>query len=205
MDTAPTTAESYGSRAADALGIGSGDGDAEATSPRIEELRAERALSGGPGAEHDRLGFFVGTWEVDVETYLDGHAEQPVRTRVTAITRWIAGGRFIETDVRGLDGLLLPMHGRGMMGFDRRIGRYVTVWVDTGATGVTFTEGDFDSGQQQYVLWKDGEESSRIRYIKRATGPDSHVFDVHVMLAAEQPALLQRMRYRRRPPELADA
>jgi hypothetical protein len=127
-----------------------------------------------PGAEHEKLKAFVGTWELTVEG---------VKEKGSAEIKSILGGRFITEDVKvPFGGFTMEWHG--VMGYDRAKKQYTGVWFDNMANTTESGTGEADStgrvisfrgehtGSAKF-LWRisnDGKKSMTIEMF--SVGPD---------------------------------
>jgi hypothetical protein len=90
-----------------------------------------------PGAEHQQLAKMIGTWDVDAKLWMDPKAP-PTESKATAQFTSVYEGRYIKQDFQG-DMMGMPYSGTGYEGFDRGLGVYTAVWMDSMSTGM-FTQ-----------------------------------------------------------------
>lgn len=87
-----------------------------------------------PGAEHKKLEPLVGNFRCNVRIRMTPDAPWTESTG-SADSRWIYGGRFVESNYRGtLEGK--PFEGRSQTGYDNAEDVYVQSWSDNFATGL---------------------------------------------------------------------
>jgi len=87
-----------------------------------------------PGPQHAELMKLAGTWKVQGKSWMDPAAD-PVEYAGESVFTPVLGGRFLRQEVHtpmmGMD-----FEGVGYLGFDKAIGKYVTVWLDSMGTGI---------------------------------------------------------------------
>lgn len=118
----------------------------EAPAQSLREVR-EKAK---PGSHHERLKRLVGRWNIRIEYRLHPTAN-PERATGTAEFRWILGGRFLEQVLDGR-GTASSYDGRGLIGFDNALGRYVGTWVDSASSGIAYSTGTVDRAGTTWQL-----------------------------------------------------
>ena len=98
----------------------------------------------GPGAEHERLADFIGTWKATVTMWM-GPGEPMVSTGKMFNTLDL-GGRYLKQDYKGdaNDGPFPNFEGRGYMGYNDARGQYEGFWVDNASNQMGIERGDFD-------------------------------------------------------------
>jgi hypothetical protein len=107
-------------------------GDNPAMSPEIQaEMEAWMKLA-QPGAHHEHLAAFVGSWKGEVKMWMtpDG---PPMVNESTAEAKWILGGRFLEWIHTGDFGGM-PFEGRAIEGYNNGDKRYESIWLDNFGT-----------------------------------------------------------------------
>lgn len=91
-----------------------------------------------PGEEHARLKQLVGDWAVHGKfTGFDGKLEEG--DSVASFTM-ILGDRYLRQEAVG-SFLGTPFEGRGIIGYDKAVKKWVSVWLDTMGTGMMVAEG----------------------------------------------------------------
>jgi hypothetical protein len=151
-----------------------------------------------PGSEHKVLEPKVGKWDVKVRMWATPDA--PVQeSSATCESRWVFGNRFLEHDVKGT-WMGQPFEGRGFTGYDNLKKKYVTTWLDSGMTGIAFSEGTYDPAKKAFtftgecpdVMSGKFSESRTVETMKDAntcvsetykTGPDGKEFKTMEMVA----------------------
>jgi len=96
-----------------------------------------------PGAEHDALKKFEGTWDATVAFM--GH-----ESKGTAVYKLGLGGFWLTLDFQGEFGGQ-KFEGRGVTGYDAAKKKYVTCWVDSMSTSLSLMEGEFGKDDKTYT------------------------------------------------------
>ena len=115
---------------------------AQQEAPTQEELMAKWKEYSTPGEEHKVLNALIGTWNYDVEFYMDP-ASPPEKSKGKSTMRWIMGGRFVEHNVSGKS-MGQAFNGLGYTGYDKATKQYRTVWFDSMGTGLTIGTSKYD-------------------------------------------------------------
>jgi hypothetical protein len=103
-----------------------------------------------PGPEHKVLESKVGKWDVKVRMWATPDA--PVEeSSATCESEWAYGKRFLEHEVEGT-WMGQPFEGRGYVGFDNLKKKYVMTWLDSGMTGIAYSEGTYDAGKKAFTF-----------------------------------------------------
>lgn len=92
-----------------------------------------------PGEHHKHLEKFVGTFTTRQKFWMAPDTE-PEEYTGKAVNRMILGGRYLESEYTA-EVFGAPFTGRGLTGYDNMAGKYVSIWIDTMSTGITFGEG----------------------------------------------------------------
>jgi len=96
-----------------------------------------------PGDRHKKLDAIVGTFDTKVRSRLD--PSQPPEDSVgTSVNSWVLGGRYVEQQFEGTM-MGEPFTGIGYTGYDNVQKKYVSVWMDTAATGMMYLTGTADA------------------------------------------------------------
>lgn len=106
----------------------------------------------GPGAEHDRLQPFVGTFTAEVRMWM-GPGDPMVSTGVMT-NAFDLGGRFLKQTYQGddLDGPFPNFEGRGYWGYNTVDKRYEGFWIDTASTFMQNEQGDVDAAGKVWTM-----------------------------------------------------
>ncbi len=104
-------------------------------SPAVEAMLSMAA----PAAEHEILQRLVGKWNVASKMWMQPGSD-PAVSKGTSSVKLILGGRFTQQDYRGTF-MGSKFQGLGLIGYDKQKKKYVSVWLDTGATMIAPSEG----------------------------------------------------------------
>lgn len=118
----------------------------EPDSAEQARVRAAMMAAMQPGPEHERLAEMSGSWNLDIRMWPAPGAE-PMVADGTAENRMILGNRFLESRTIGGEE---PMRVESLvlLGFDRRIGEYTSIGLDTwGTYYVTAAGREAESGR----------------------------------------------------------
>ena len=105
-----------------------------------EEMMQKYMQAATPGEHHELLASSAGTWKATTKAWMDP-AGEPMVSHGTEKAEMILGGRYLESSFEGMS-MGMPMHGRGLMGYDNVKQKYVGTWCDTMGTGIMTYEGE---------------------------------------------------------------
>jgi hypothetical protein len=108
---------------------------------------------GAPGAEHKSLAKLVGDWTVASKVW-DNPGAAAKETKAHGKFRAIMGGRFIVQDYEG-ESEGKPFTGMGIFGYDNAKQKYTRMWIDSGSTTMSYSEGTDDGKSKTYVAEKE--------------------------------------------------
>ena len=100
-----------------------------------------RMKAATPGEHHQHLGKGVGSWTYEGQVWAPG--EEPAPMSGTMDSKWILGGRWVQTEVKG-SMMGMPTEGVALDGYDNVTGRYISSWRDTMGTSVMVSYGKCD-------------------------------------------------------------
>lgn len=113
--------------------------------PSKEEIEGWKSYA-SPGEHHKALSKFVGTWRSYVRAYDDaGNPNQVFLGQAKA--KWILGDRFIH-----LKDDLKKITVYGIIGYDNRAKKYVSVFYNKNSTGIHITQGTYDEDEEQIAF-----------------------------------------------------
>lgn len=108
--------------------------------PSQEEMMKRWQDAMTPGDAHKVLEQFVGSWETESSTWMEGPDKAPSVSKGTAEVKWVLGGRFLQQEMTG-EMMGMPMSGIGFSGYDNFKKKYNSFWIDNTATAIYTSEG----------------------------------------------------------------
>ena len=126
------------------------EGEMPAMTPEQQsEMMAWMELA-SPGAHHEHLAPFVGTWKGKVQMWMGPGAPEMTEESKVEIA-WIAGGRFLEWKLAGHFGGM-PYEARAIEGYNNGDKRYESMWLDNFGTLILFFEGSCSDDGKSRVM-----------------------------------------------------
>ena len=129
------------------------DEAAPADAPAQDKAAADKAAmmekmkaASTPGAEHKVLEILAGRWTAASKFWMDPNAPAEESTG-TAATEMVFGGRFLKETYKGT-AHGEPFEGVGYTGYDNVKKQYVGNWVDSMATGIMNSTGEYDAASK---------------------------------------------------------
>ena len=104
------------------------------------EMMAAMAEMATPGEQHEELMKTCGQWEAKGSFVMDP-AAPPMQSTGSMTIEPAMGGRFVKCDFK-MDFMGQPFSGLSYAGYDKYHDQYVTVWMDTMSTKITYMEGN---------------------------------------------------------------
>ncbi len=92
-----------------------------------------------PGEPHQQLASLAGSWTTHTKSWMEP-GKPPMESAGTAEMKVLLDGRFLHQEFTG-EMMGKPFSGIGIDGYDNLRKKYVTMWIDTMATGIFFMEG----------------------------------------------------------------
>jgi hypothetical protein len=124
----------------------------EMTAEMQAEMEAWMKLA-QPGAHHEHLAPFVGTWKGKVTMWM-GPDQEPMTEETVADVTWLLGGRFLQWRQTGSFGDM-PFEGMAIEGYNNGEGHYESVWLDNFGTILLFFTGSCsDDGKHREMTTK---------------------------------------------------
>ncbi len=115
------------------------DSESAHQAPEVVFLTVPLEDHGEPGEHHDHLSAGIGSWDVVMKIWHSPNS--PVMELFgTSESRWILGGRFVETRFHG-QFMGQSIDGLGIDGYDNQKQKYVGTWRDTLGTHTMVFEG----------------------------------------------------------------
>ena len=112
-----------------------------------------------PGVQHKRLGELAGEWTFTNKMWMDPSAP-PTESTGTSTNRLIMGGRYLQTEQRGVFSGM-PFEGVGTMAFDNVTQKYYMSWIDNMSTGLMVSTGTYDPAKRAYTYLADMDDPTR--------------------------------------------
>ncbi len=120
------------------------------------EMQAEMAAwmkLAQPGAHHEHLAPFIGTWKGKVTMWMEPDQPPMVEESAADVT-WLMGGRFLHWKLTGNFGGM-PYEGMAIEGYNNGEGRYESVWLDNFGTLLLVFDGSCsDDGKRRKMSTK---------------------------------------------------
>lgn len=140
---------------------------------RPQDLNVDSWIAlGHPSEEHKELERFVGEWRVRIASRGDP-TQSPLISEGSSSISWVLGNRFVEEYFSGKLAEQ-PYEGRGFFGFDNTTRRYVSVWMESVATGVVLAYGlyrpeeqtfDFEGTVYDPLLGRTKQATTKIHFV----------------------------------------
>ncbi len=163
-----------------------------------------------PGPEHEKLEFFEGEWDVATTMWMRDSSD-PAHSTATLSSTLIFGGRFLQSKMRGTttfesDGKMeeYPIEGIGYTGFDNFKKKFVSVWIDSNATGIYYMEGVADATGKMFLYfgthddWQTGVHDKPMKYVDRILDDNTLVSEFYALARPEGEVKFMEMRATRR-------
>lgn len=95
-----------------------------------------------PGEAHKHMAESVGSWKT-ATSHWHKPGTEAVKSTGTCEMKMIMGGRYLQATYSGTV-MGMPFEGMGVTGFDNKLKKYISSWVDNMSTGMTTSEGSYD-------------------------------------------------------------
>jgi hypothetical protein len=125
-----------------------GNADKNEAQAKVNAKVLESSMT--PGEGQKRLEPMVGTFDVQIRTWVDP-SKPPVESRATSVSAWVLGNRYIQTMLSGYV-LDEPFNGIGYIGYDNASKTYQAAWMDTGSTGITWYTGKMGASGKSAIM-----------------------------------------------------
>lgn len=121
------------------------DENAEASVPMdsIATMKAWEAYA-TPGEPHKMLAMDNGNWNCESTMWMKPNDPQPMKTKMTATSKMILGGRYQESRYTG-NMMGQPFEGIATVAYDNASEQYISTWVDNMGTGIMELRGKYDA------------------------------------------------------------
>ena len=136
-----------------------------------------------PGEHHKHLDHMVGSWTYE-STHWEKPGQPPTKSKGTGESKWILGGRFVESTMRG-DYSGMPFEGKSLDGFDNQSGKYNGTWADTFGTMILQFSGSCDNdGKVRTMMasFKDPASGQMMKYraVTTAVDKDHYTYEAYM-------------------------
>jgi len=136
-----------------------------------------------PGEAHERLNYYVGTWDTVTKIWMGGPAAEPMTSTGTSTFKSVLGGNWIMEEHSG-SMMGMPYQGVGMLGYDNYKKLHVGTWFSNMGTemlqmagarnpdsGVVTMYGSMDEPQL-------GVHGRTVKYVTAPTDADHFSFTI---------------------------
>ena len=151
-----------------------------AQDPKTEAMMAAYKKAGAVTENHRILDAFTGEWTTTSKMWMDP-AAPAMESTGTASAKPIFDGRFVQAEHRGI------MMGENYVGiattgYDNLKQKYVSTYIENGATAITFAEGTYDRGTKTFTFsgqMDDPQGGAKIpfRFTERLVDKDKIAFE----------------------------
>jgi hypothetical protein len=93
---------------------------------------------GTPGAPHKQLASMAGSWTTRIKTWM-GPDSPPMESKGTSEQNMLLGGRFLQQVFTSE--MMGTYNGIGFTGYDNHTKKFVSTWMDSMSTGISYFEG----------------------------------------------------------------
>jgi hypothetical protein len=172
-------------------------------SPNQEEMMKKWAAMAMPTDAHKKLDDLVGTWDLEVKTWMNGPAGTPTITKGSSTYAWVLGGRFLRQDMKG-EMMGMPLEGIGYTGYDNYNKKYLEFWIDNSSTAMFTASGFVDQSGKVFTFygtmdeWMTGENGKPVKYVARILSKDKNVFEIHDLAIGGADTKVVEMTYTRK-------
>lgn len=167
----------------------------------MAEMMARMKRYTQPGAQHEALERFLGTWDTETRITMGGQATPPEKGEATF--SWLMDGRWLQS--RGKGSMMgQPIQSFGLIGYDNFKMSYVTTFVTSMDTAMLRSEGDLTQDGKALLTYGTldeyltGEHDKMVKYVWRFVADDEMVQEVHDLPIGETGTKVVEVRYRRR-------
>ena len=96
-----------------------------------------------PGDAHKTLAAENGNWDAEATMYMSANDPKPQKTKMTATSKMILGGRYQEERFTG-SMMGQPFEGISTVAYNNATKQIESTWVDNMGTGMMFMKGNYD-------------------------------------------------------------
>lgn len=152
--------------------------------PSQEEMMKRWTEAMTPGDAHKKLEYFIGTWNVEVNMWMNSPDSLPSVSKGTSEYKMVLGGRFVQEEFSG-EMMNMPFTGIGFTGYDNFKKKYISFWIDNMTTAMSTMEGSVDAAGTTFTYWgkmddpSTGKKNQDVKYVVHIVDKDTHVFEVY--------------------------
>lgn len=149
---------------------------------KMDPKMMEAMKFGTPGENHKVLDILVGNWTHAARSWMAPDAK-PEESKGTSTNKWILGGRFLQSDVKG-NMMGMPFEGLGMMGYDNMKGVYQGLWMDNMMTGIMSSTAQYDAATKtfnesgSFSCPMTGEKNMSFRAVWKIIDANSYTYEM---------------------------
>jgi len=96
-----------------------------------------------PGEAHKVLAMDEGNWNEDVTMWMKPDDPKPTKTKMTATSKMVLGGRYQEMVHKGTM-MGQPFEGHGTVAYNNASKKIESTWIDNMGTGMMYMSGAYD-------------------------------------------------------------
>ena len=157
------------------------DGEMPQMTPEQQAEMEAYMKAGALGPQHEWMATQVGTFDVDVTSWMDP-AAPPMESKGVAVRTMQMDGRVMSDEFQG-DMMGMPFTGLSRNGYDNVSGKYWSTWTDSMSTGIMVSEGECDENHTcTYVgTYNDPIKGGPVtnRYVIKWKSADEQIFAMY--------------------------
>ncbi|MFA5059342.1 MAG: DUF1579 domain-containing protein [Candidatus Omnitrophota bacterium] len=135
-----------------------------------------------PNENHKNLDFLAGEWTYTMKWWQSADTT-PEESTGTTSSRWILGGRFVQSDVKG-ESMGQPFEGINIIGYNNLSKEYNSIWIDNMSTAVMATTSQYDPATKTFTEQGSvscpmtGETNRAVRGISKIMDADHYSYEM---------------------------
>ena len=153
-----------------------------------------------PGPEHKALAMDLGTWDANVEMWMEP-GQPPAVSKGTEVNTLGPGGLWLLTSFKS-EMMGAPFEGHGFTGYEPAKKVYVSGWIDSMTTTASLGESTFDAASRTMTGWMDsvGPDGKpvKMKSVVKYEGDDKRVFTMSMPGPDGKDMTTMRITYTRR-------
>jgi len=141
-----------------------------------DEMMREYMKLGTPGEEHKEMLESAGTWTTHAE-FMTAPGAPPSKSTGEAVISPVMDGRYMHI-VLEMDFMGMPYRGEGHFGYDNGRERYVSTWLDSMSTQISYMTGTTNDDGALVMTgetFTPGVGVTKMKIVERWTGQDEWV------------------------------